>query len=407
MNPSPGSVRPLQLPAMTRSEAQARTALAQRVRACRVPWGGADWALTLVPSVDAGPLRAQAGQWRLQASWGGAPFELLVPVSAVQPLLQARFPMLDLPSLPLPFMASVLELACADLVEAMGRLQRGPAEFQALTAGPVDGEVGPHVFDLEARCGEQVLRARLATDTLGMMLMAGLAMTQPVAANDLPGNDLPVRLRAELGFTWLGVDALRRLAPGDVVLVEHSQLTPEGELWFGAGRWGVRALYDAGCLVVRVPFNPEGITMVDEDTGEQTGAFSALDRLLMRVAFDVGERTMTLGELQALHEGQVIELGQPLSTAVGIRVNGSLVGTGELVEVDGRMGVSVTSVFGRNETFEVLGALDGFDAGGERAPQADGEAGDGLEDGRADAAGDDGSGLAPAAGHEGRIGGTL
>ena len=118
------------------------------------------------------------------------------------------------------------------------------------------------------------------------------------------------------------------------------------------------------------------------------------------------KRSISDAELQALHEGQVIELGQPLSTAVGIRVNGSLVGTGELVEVDGRMGVSVTSVFGRNETFEVLGALDGFDAGGERAPQADGEAGDGLEDGRADAAGDDGSGLAPAAGHEGRIGGT-
>lgn len=359
MNLLDGPSRALQLPGMTRNEAQARSAMAQRLRGCTVQWGGAAWTLAVAPSADAGPLRAQDGQWRLQASWGGAPFEFLLPVSAVHPLLLSRFPGLDVPSLPPAFAAAVLELAFADLVEAVGRLQRGPVEFQGMAAGPVDGEVGPHVFDIEARSGEQVLRARLVTDSLGMMLMAGLALAQPIAANRLAGGALPVRLRAELGFTWLGVDALRRLAPGDVVLLEHVQLTPEGELWFGAGRWGVRALYQQGQLVVRTPFSLEGITMVDEDTGALTGSFSSLDRLLLRVAFDVGERTMTLGELQALHEGQVIELGQPLSTAVHIRVNGTLVGSGELVDVDGRLGVSVTAIFERNETFEMVSALEG------------------------------------------------
>lgn len=403
MTVSSGSSRPLSLPGMSRSEAQARTALAQRVHACRVNWGGAIWSLTLTPSLDAGPLRAQAGQWRLQASWGGAPFEFMLPVTAAHPLLLARFPMLDLPSLPMPFVASVLELACADLVEAMGRLQRGPAELQGLVAGPTDGEVGPHVFELEARSGDQVLRARLSTDSLGMMLMAGLAMEQPLASNALASGSLPVRLRAELGFTWLGVDALRRLAPGDVVLIEHAQLTSQGELWFGAGRWGVRAQYDEGRLVVCTPFIPEGITMVDEDTGKQTGAFSALDRLLMRVAFDVGERTMTLGELQALHEGQVIELGQPLSTAVSIRVNGALVGTGEMVEVDGRLGVSVTSIFERNETFEVLGALDGM--GTPDAPEEGAQGFESLDEG--DSEGGQGPGSFVADDQEGRTDGTL
>jgi len=361
MNASTAAFLPLELPGMTRSEAQARTVLAQRVRGCAVNWGGAAWTLTLVPSSDAGPLPTQPGQWRVQASWGGAPFEFVLPMSAVEPLLRARFPSLDVPSLPTAFLSSVLELASADLVEAMGLLQRGPAELQALSAGPLQGEVGPHVFDLEARSGAHVLRARLATDSLGMVLMAGLAMEQPVAVNVMAADSMPVRVRAELGFSWLGADALRRLVPGDVVLIEHVQLTREGELWFGSGRWGVRAQYEEGRLFVRTPFTPEGITMVEEDTGEQAGAYSGLDRLLMRVAFDVGERTMTLGELQALHEGAVIELGQPLSTAVSIRVNGSMVGTGELVNVDGRLGVSVTSIFGRNETFDVLGALAGID----------------------------------------------
>lgn len=149
--------------------------------------------------------------------------------------------------------------------------------------------------------------------------------------------------------------------------------------------------------------------MIDEDSGEQTGAFGALDRLLMRVAFDVGERTMTLGELQALQEGQVIELGQPLSTAVSIRVNGSLVGTGELVEVDGRLGVSVTSIFGRNETFDVLGALDGMDGAEPMALGVDGEGDEaGLDAGDADDEFDAGTpgGIHDATDHEGRADGT-
>lgn len=143
--------------------------------------------------------------------------------------------------------------------------------------------------------------------------------------------------------------------------------------------------------------------MVDEDTGKQTGAFSALDRLLMRVAFDVGERTMTLGELQALHEGQVIELGQPLSTAVSIRVNGALVGTGEMVEVDGRLGVSVTSIFERNETFEVLGALDGM--GTPDAPEEGAQGFESLDEG--DSEGGQGPGSFVADDQEGRTDGTL
>lgn len=74
------------------------------------------------------------------------------------------------------------------------------------------------------------------------------------------------------------------------------------------------------------------------------GAAPALDQLPLRLAFDLGERTLSLAELKALQPGQTLELGRPLAGAVQLRVNGALVGTGELVEIDGRLGVTVTSL---------------------------------------------------------------
>ena len=63
--------------------------------------------------------------------------------------------------------------------------------------------------------------------------------------------------------------------------------------------------------------------------------------------FDVGELSLTLGELQTLQVGQPLTLSRPLSSAVSLRVNGALIGTGELVEIEGELGVTITSLFQR------------------------------------------------------------
>jgi type III secretion protein Q len=65
----------------------------------------------------------------------------------------------------------------------------------------------------------------------------------------------------------------------------------------------------------------------------------------LRVSFDLGELTLSLAQLRAMQPGQVLELGHPLAGAVRIRANGALVGDGELVEVDGQLGVAVRTLF--------------------------------------------------------------
>ncbi len=76
----------------------------------------------------------------------------------------------------------------------------------------------------------------------------------------------------------------------------------------------------------------------------------SIDQLPLRVTFDLGDLAMTLGQVRELQVGQSIDLGQPLTSAVRVRVNGLLIGLGELVDIDGRMGVTVTSLARRKTT---------------------------------------------------------
>ena len=48
---------------------------------------------------------------------------------------------------------------------------------------------------------------------------------------------------------------------------------------------------------------------------------------------------MALGDLRRIAPGYVFELQQPVDRHVEVRANGKVIGRGELVEVDGRVGV--------------------------------------------------------------------
>ncbi|MEO5672272.1 MAG: type III secretion system cytoplasmic ring protein SctQ [Ramlibacter sp.] len=347
----PPSVEKLRLAHLTRNEAQARTALAQRVRVLPIDWNDQIWQLTLVPMADSGPVEAQAGEWRVQVEWAGAPFDMVLPGGAAQAWIAARFPALDVNSLPDELTAAALDTACYQLLAMLSGLGRGAARILGLERKTGAGDDFPHVFRLEARCDGQVLSGRLGCGSLGLMLMAGLAARLPALSNELPVDDLPVLLRAEIGHTWLDATELSGLLPGDAVLVEHAFLSPEGELWLGHDAWGVRVQCDDTELTVTQEFIHLGLIMspTTTDSAESEHPISP-DKLPLRLAFDLGERTMTLAELQNLQVGQAIDLARPLSSAVSLRVNGALVGTGELVEIDGRLGVTITALATRVET---------------------------------------------------------
>jgi type III secretion protein Q len=338
---------PLALPALSATEAQARTALAQRLRGVPVDCGGIEWRVSLLPAAPGGVADCGPGAWRLRASWCGASFELALPARLPRAWIEAGQPGLQVPELPDEYVAAALEEACGGLLDAMGRVGRGEAVIEGLSRGESPLRGWPHLLALEARAdGAPPLLAWVGTDSLGLMQLAGLAADLPSARNELPTPQLPLRLRAEIGFTWLSVRELNELAPGDAVLLEQAFITPDREIWLGAGDWGLRAYWGDTSLTVTAALGRGGWTMTDDDDAGGRGRPAGLDDLPMRLAFDLGERSILLGELTRLQVGQTLDLGRPLSQAVNLRVHGSLVGIGELVDIDGRLGVVISALAG-------------------------------------------------------------
>ena len=80
---------------------------------------------------------------------------------------------------------------------------------------------------------------------------------------------------------------------------------------------------------------------LDEQEVDDSAGFGDLP---VRLHFDLGERQLTLSELMVIGPGHVFDLGRELKRAVIIRANGKVIGEGELVDVDGQIGVSVLSL---------------------------------------------------------------
>lgn len=383
---SPGAARPaaapalqplpLRLPRLTRNEAQARSVLAQRAQGCEV-WLGHDavidgnhdihgpdsddtslWHLSVSPLRSGSTPAMVPGCWRIKAEWAGAPFELDLPGSACELWLAARFPPLDVPSLTPAMRAAFTEALLEQALQALRAIERGPARIESIDDAPQSVSTLPQRFEFVLHNGTQPLRGRLSTTSLGLMLMAGLAAQREPAAGPLAAERLAVTLRAEIGTTRMPATTLKSLATGDAILMDHSWATQDGELWLGAGHWGLRVREEGSSLVITQPFHyTESIMNTDNDSETGEEGLAALDDLPVRLSFDLGERTLTLGEVTTLQVGQVLELATPLSQAVNIRANGALVGLGELLEIGGRIAVGITSL-GRPREAAAPAALD-------------------------------------------------
>lgn len=59
----------------------------------------------------------------------------------------------------------------------------------------------------------------------------------------------------------------------------------------------------------------------------------------------LGKKTATVKEIISLKKGQVIELNRFPNEAVDLVANGKLVAKGELVEIDGKLGVRIIKIF--------------------------------------------------------------
>ncbi len=92
----------------------------------------------------------------------------------------------------------------------------------------------------------------------------------------------------------------------------------------------------------------EGATPMSTDasprTGEDAGADQLLRELPVEIVCEVGRVSMSGRELLELEPGAVIPVPRPLAGPVDLTVGGRLVARGELVDVEGDLGVRITEI---------------------------------------------------------------
>ena len=85
----------------------------------------------------------------------------------------------------------------------------------------------------------------------------------------------------------------------------------------------------------------------EADAKAEDGSTDALLRELpVEMVCELGRVTMSGRELLELRPGAVIPVGRPLAGPVDLTVGGRVVARGELVDVEGEIGVRVTQVHG-------------------------------------------------------------
>lgn len=96
------------------------------------------------------------------------------------------------------------------------------------------------------------------------------------------------------------------------------------------------------------PKESEDVAEASIETGpENAASFDATEfapDIPVNVVAVLAKKTLSLKDLFELRLGSVVDLGRPPSEYVDLVANGKLIGRGELVEIDGKLGVRIINL---------------------------------------------------------------
>ncbi|SDL86017.1 type III secretion protein Q [Modicisalibacter muralis] len=202
---------------------------------------------------------------------------------------------------------------------------------------------------LEAGGRTHDLRLCLATATAQRLLPA---FDTHCPARLKAYSTVPLPLQWIVGHQDLILAELRRLVPGDVVMLERPA---RGMAAVIAGRIVADVAIHDGQLRLLCPpyalthgdFNMAQ-TPSDADNAQGHGNGdppslddATLDQLPVRLVCEVGRLELSLGELRKLDEGSLLTMSRPVEAAVDLVVNGRSMGRGRLVEIGDGLGVQI------------------------------------------------------------------
>lgn len=352
--PLSSPLRAWPLPALSRNQAQAFELIAAHAQQLPVTFAEHEWWLALTPTIASTPLQTCSPICVL-LEWSGSIWQLWLDNTQLQHLVASVLPAgTAFPTLPASLHAPLLQAALAPCIKQLAQLQRGPASVLAIhtTQLPTPAEFAMRwqlqAANASAASGAAtLLHGHLHTDSLGLMSLAGVLAQRPVPTA-APDPHLPIRLQATLGCTHLCNYEVADLALGDVLMLTHNYLQGQRQLWLAAGeRAGLHVQLTSDTnfsqLTVLQAWS-ETMPSLIHDVDASANAAVSLDNIPVKISFDLGEMELSLAQVTALRPGQALTLRHAPTGTVAIRANGALIGHGDLVEIDGQMGVCISAL---------------------------------------------------------------
>lgn len=244
------------------------------------------------------------------------------------------------------------------LASASARPHRAAAVLTTATAMRAAlGARSASVWTLELAVGTDRGLARLWLPSGGIPDALPAARLRPAL------RDLPLWITASVGGACVERRDLDSLRPGDVILLDHAWARPAADGTIagharvsvvGARRTIWRCRVEAGRLVVEDvsrgvdPPVGEGRREREMDDGED-GAAEVLARVgdaPVEVSVEVARFRLSLDDLAALHAGEIVRTGRRVGDRVVLRAADRAVALGELVDVEGEVGVRLLKLGG-------------------------------------------------------------
>ncbi|MBB3211528.1 type III secretion protein Q [Herbaspirillum sp. Sphag1AN] len=179
----------------------------------------------------------------------------------------------------------------------------------------------------------------------------------PVSGNFSKSMEaLPINIEWRLGYSLLNRAPLTQVRRGDVMLISRETF----DIGSGDTVIGKFSIDENGEVFVQV-INPEdkmkrqdmnefvekshtASSAVETSSEEALEVGTAIADIPLRVDFILQRSVMTVAQMDALYRGQIFTFDQDAEAQVELVVNGRRIGQGELVELNGRLGVELHEI---------------------------------------------------------------
>lgn len=295
------------------------------------------------------PASSQEPYRHIGLTVGGAAAYLAVPERLVSRIVQSY----DLPpsqALPERTIMLLLEHRFAEAIEAWEKRANLPVSLTdpGRESDSAQEPLVPLGAKLNLWGGDYWIGLHLPPD-LAIVLGKLLDAAQGKLKAEWP---VPVTLVSRVAFTQLSLGALKRVRPGDVILADTTAgpgraFLVAGERLAASGVWRDRTvvLQERPRKIASIDGGAWSMSSAGTFDGTPAAADAELEDIQIKVFFELGRKEVPLGELRSLIPGYVFDLNRDQRTAIDIYAGTQRVGCGEIVQINGALGVRVTRLF--------------------------------------------------------------